>query len=202
MGSYYINGIYDYKTLFNLSQIFVDSVRNSGGKNKERLLILSGARKDIDLTCSDDYMIPKDPSNKLAISVHFYSPQSFAIEPDKNPWTYIQDSIVYEIASSTKWGDEGHYNDMINVFENLKRFYVDKGIPVIITEVGVLTEELKDIDSIRSYLNSLFSLSLEYNGFVACLWDTSNRNFGNMNYIDRDTNQWYDVKIQSNIKKI
>ena len=57
----------EFKTLFNLSQIFVDSVRNSGGKNKERLLVLSGARKDIDLTCSDDYIIPKDPSNKLAI---------------------------------------------------------------------------------------------------------------------------------------
>jgi len=202
VGDYWINGAYDYKTLFNLSQTFVDSVRNSGGKNKDRLLILSGAQKDIDLTCSDDYIIPKDPSNKLAISVHYYSPQTFALEPDKNPWTYIEDSVVHEIPSSTKWGDEGHYNDMINIFENLKRFYTDKGIPVIITEVGVLTEELKDIDSIRSYLNALFSISSEYKGFMACLWDTSNKNIGNMNYIDRNANQWYDDKIRSNIKKI
>ena len=202
VGSYYINGIYDYKTLFNLSQTFVDVVRNSGGKNKDRLLVLSGANKDIDLTCSDDYIIPKDPSNKLAISVDYYYPQTFALESDRNPWTYIQDSIVYEIPPLTKWGDEGHYNDMINYFENLKRYYADKGIPVIITEVGVLTEELKEIDSIRNYLNALFSLSSEYNGFMACLWDTSNRNIGNMNYIDRNTNQWYDEKIRSNIKKI
>ena len=202
VGGYYINGIYDYKTLFNLSQIFVDVVRNSGGKNKDRLLVLSGADKNIDLTCSDDYIIPKDPSNKLAISVDYYYPQTFALEPDRNPWTYIQDSIVYEIPPLTKWGDEGHYNDMINYFENLKRYYADKGIPVIITEVGVLTEELKEIDSIRNYLNALFSLSSEYNGFMACLWDTSNRNIGNMNYIDRYTNQWYDEKIRSNIKKI
>ena len=85
---------------------------------------------------------------------------------------------------------------VINLLENLKRYYVDKGIPVIITEVGVLTEELKDIDSIRYYLNALFSLSSEYNGFMACLWDTSNRNIGTMNYINRDTNQWYDEKLQ------
>jgi len=202
LGDYKIDGSYDYKTLFNLTQTFVDTVRNSGGKNKERLLVLSGAKKDIDLTCSDNYIIPKDPSNKLAISVDYYYPQTFALEPDKNPWTYIQDSVVYEIPSSTMWGDEGHYNDMINIFENLKRFFADKGIPVIITEFGVLTEELKDIDSIRSYLNALFSISSEYNGFMACLWDTSNKNFGNMNYIDRNTNQWYDKKIQSNIKKI
>jgi len=202
LGSYYIDGIYDYKTLFNLSQTFVDSVRNSGGKNKERLLVLSGADKNIDLTCSDDYIIPKDPSNKLAISVDYYYPQTFALEPDRNPWTYIQDSIVYEIPSSTKWGDAGHYNDMINYLENLKRYYVNKGIPVIIAEIGVLTEELKDIDSIRYYLNALFSLSSEYNGFMACLWDTSNRNIGTMNYIDRNTNQWYNEKIQNTIKKI
>jgi len=151
VGSYRINGIYDYKTLFNLSQTFVDSVRNSGGKNKERLLVLSGANKDIDLTCSDDYIIPKDPSNKLAISVHYYSPDAFTLESDRNPWTYIWNSKVYEIPPLTKWGDEGHYNDMINSFENLKRYYADKGIPVIITEVGVLTEELKEIDSIKNY---------------------------------------------------
>jgi len=151
LGGYYINGIYDYKTLFNLSQTFVDVVRNSGGKNKERLLVLSGADKNIDLTCSDDYIIPKDPSNKLAISVDYYYPQNFAIEPDRNPWTYIIDSTVYEIPPLTKWGDEAHYNDMINFFENLKRYYVDKEIPVIFAEVGVLTEELKDIDSIRNY---------------------------------------------------
>jgi len=202
MGNYRINGIYDYKTLFNLSQTFIDSVRNSGGKNKERLLVLAGANKDIDLTCSDDYIIPKDPSNKLAISVHYYSPDAFALESDRNPWTYIWNSKVYEIPPLTKWGDEGHYNDMINSFENLKRYYADKGIPVIITEVGVLTEELKEIDSIKNYLNALFSLSSEYNGFMACLWDTSNRNIGNMNYIDRNTNQWYNEKFRSTIKII
>jgi len=165
-------------------------------------LVLSGADKDIEMTCSKDYIIPKDPSNKLAISVHYYSPSTFTIESDRNPWTFTIGSEVYEIPPLTKWGDEGHYNDMIKNFENLKSYYADKGIPVIITEVGVLTEELKDINSIKYYLNALFSLSSEYNGFMTCLWDTSNKNSGNMNYIDRNTNQWYDEKLQANFKKI
>jgi len=202
VGDYKIEGNYDYKTLYNLSQVFVDSVRNSGGKNKERVLVLSGADKDIEMTCSKDYIIPKDPSNKLAISVHYYSPSTFTIESDIHPWTFTIGSEVYEIPPLTKWGDEGHYNDMIKNFENLKSYYADKGIPVIITEVGVLTEELKDINSIKYYLNALFSLSSEYNGFMTCLWDTSNKNSGNMNYIDRNTNQWYDEKLQANFKKI
>ena len=37
---------------------------------------------------------------------------------------------------------------------------------------------------------------------MACLMDTSNRNVGNMNYINRDTNQWYNEKIRKIIKKI
>ena len=82
---------------------------NYEGKNKERLLVLSGANKDIDLTCSPNYIMPKDPSNKLAISVHYYSPPTFAIEPDKNPWTFIHNSVLYEIPPLTKWGDESHY---------------------------------------------------------------------------------------------
>ena len=202
VGDFKIDGNYDYKTLYNLTQTFVDSVRNSGGKNKERLLVLSGANKDIELTCSPTYIMPKDPSNKLAISVHYYSPQNFALESDINPWTFTIDGEVYEIPPLKKWGDEGHYDDMIKYFENLKRYYADKGIPVIITEVGVLTEELKDINSIRNYLYALFTLASDYNGFMACLWDTSNRNIGNMNYINRDINQWYDEKMRTNFKKI
>jgi endoglucanase len=202
VGDYKIDGNYDYKTLYDLTQTFVDSVRNSGGKNKERLLVLAGADKDIDLTCSTDYIIPKDPSNKLAISVHYYFPSTFTLESDRNPWSYTVGSEVHIIPPLTKWGDEGHYNDMIKHFDNLKRFYIDKGIPVIITEVGVVTEELKDIDSIIYYLNALFSFSSEYKGFMACLMDTSNRNVGNMNYINRDTNQWYNEKIRNSIKKI
>ena len=202
VGDYWINGNYDYNTLYNLTQTFVDSVRNSGGKNKERLLVLSGADKDIELTCTTDFIIPKDPSNRLAISIHYYFPSTFTIESDRNPWTYSNGSEVHIIPPLRTWGDEGHYNDMIKHFDNLKRYFVDKGIPVIITEVGVVTEELKDINSIINYLNSLFSLSSEYKGFMACLMDTSNRNVGNMNYINRDTNQWYNEKIRNNIKKI
>ena len=40
VGDYKIEGNYDYKTLYNLSQVFVDSVRNSGGKNKERVFLI------------------------------------------------------------------------------------------------------------------------------------------------------------------
>ena len=52
------------------------------------------------------------------------------------------------------------------------------------------------------FLINNYWIKMKYNGFMACLWDTSNRNVGNMNYINRDTNQWYDEKMRTNFKKI
>ena len=196
------NNIYDYNTLVNLTQAFVDTIRNSGGNNKNRLLLISGANTDIDLTCSPDYKMPIDPYNRLAISVHYYFPHKFTLEPDYHPWTYINNGIEYEIPSIKEWGDEGNYNDMIEYFEMLKKNFVNKGIPVIIGETSVLTEELKDVNSIREYLYAEFTFSSEYNGIMSCLLDTSNKKKGNRNYYNRETGEWYDKIIRDNFKKI
>ena len=80
----------------------------------------------------------------------------------------------------------------------MKRSFVDKGIPVIINKVGVLTEEKKEIKSIREYLYMLFALSFDYDGIMCCLWDTSNRTFGDMNFYDRTNDIWYDEKLKNN----
>ena len=37
---------------------------------------------------------------------------------------------------------------------------------------------------------------------MACLWDTSSKVEGNMNYYNRDNNKWYDEKIRDNFKII
>ena len=46
---------YDYDALFNLNKFFVDIIRNSGGNNKKRILIVVGASDELDSTCSSDY---------------------------------------------------------------------------------------------------------------------------------------------------
>jgi hypothetical protein len=52
----------------------------------------------------------------------------------------------------TKWGDDNHYKEMFLYFEIMKKTFVDKGIPVIITEIGVLIEQKKEIESIKKFL--------------------------------------------------
>ena len=83
------------------------------------------------------------------------------------------------------------YHKIFEDFELMKRLFADKGIPVIISEVGVLTEEKMELESIREYLYMLFSLSSDYDGIMCCLWDTSNKKFGNMNFDDRANDIWY-----------
>ena len=84
----------------------------------------------------------------------------------------------------------------------MKNIFVNKGIPIVISEIGVLTEEKKNLESIREYLYMIFSISLDYDGIMPCLWDTSNKEYGNMNYYDRENDKWYDNKLKENFIQI
>jgi hypothetical protein len=187
----------------NLNQAFVDAVRNTGGKNSDRLLIVVGMNQDPDLTCTSSYKIPIDPSRKLAISLYYYYPLEFAMEPNDNPWTWVDSSGVSHITKPiSKWGTEYNYKELYIYFQNFKEVFVDKGYPVIISEVGVVTEDKKDINSIREYLYSVFSMTRSFKGIMSCLWDTSNKKIGIMNYYDRVNDKWYDEVIRDNFMKI
>ena len=101
-----------------------------------------------------------------------------------------------------KWGSEYEYKELYVFFQNFKELFVDKGYPIINHVVGVITEDLKDIESIREYLYSVFSIIRSFSGIMSCLLDTSNKKYGIMNYYDRVNDKWYDEVIRDNFKKI
>lgn len=194
---------YDYETLHLLTQSFVDSVRATGGNNANRLLLISGANTDLTQTCSDKYILPKDLANMLAVSIHYYLPARFTVESDKKPWTWTDaEGEVHVIEPMKKWGSKADYNEMLNNFETMKKKFTSNGIPVILGEVGVLTEEEKDEDSIREFLTAEYSFSAEYEGIMSCLWDTSKNTAGDMNFYNREEERWYDEKLQNNFYSI
>ena len=180
---------YNYDVLLNFTQSFVDTIRNSEKYNKERLLIISGMSSNLELTCLEKYKMPTDPANKLAISINYYIP--FRFTGKEVDWR-----------TSNTWGSQDDYKELFQKFDLLKNFFINKGIPVVIGEVGVKTETTKELASIREFLYSVFSLSTEYDGIMACLWDTSNKNYGDMNYYNRLTDEWYDDKIKNIFMKI
>ena len=188
---------YNQEELLNLNQLFVNTIRNSENINKKRLLLIAGAYDDIEWTCSGDYKMPVDPYNKLAVSIHYYHPSDFTKNPYFEPWNWT-DLTGYTVyfEPSLYWGNGDEYFKIFNDFELMKNTFLDQGIPIIIGEVGVLTEERKDIKAIREYLYTEFAMSSDYDGIMSCLWDTSNKNFGDMNYYDRNNDTWYDEKIK------
>ena len=93
-------------------------------------------------------------------------------------------------------GCEDEYNELLRNFNTLKEFYVDKNITIIKGEAGVVTEYNRELSSIREYLYAVLSLSSDYDGIMACLWDTSNKTMGDMNYYDRENYKWYDKQYK------
>ena len=153
----------DYTTLLNFNQAFIDTIRKSGGNNKERLLIIAGANDELFWTCFSEYKIPVDQSNKFAISIHYLEPKDFVYDSYYEPFNWTSDEgLTYIYGPTLIWGNYMNYFEIIENFEIMKTYFVDKGIPVIINKVGVLTEEKKEIESIREYLYMLFTLSLDY----------------------------------------
>jgi hypothetical protein len=194
---------YDFMTLLNLNQAFVDAVRNTGGKNSDRLLIVAGMNQDSDITCTSSYKIPIDPSRKLAISFNYLAPVEFTMLSAENPWTYNDEQgNVYFAQPLYKWGSEYQYKELYINFQNFKEIFVDKGYPIVINGVGVLTEDKKEIKSIREYLYSVFSITRSFKGIMSCLLDNSNKKFGTINYYDRVNDKWYDEVIRDNFMKI
>jgi len=64
--------------VYYLTQDFINIIRNSGGFNIERLLIIPMISSDYEIGYysyySSEYKFPKDPYNKLAISLYYYIP--------------------------------------------------------------------------------------------------------------------------------
>ena len=63
-----------YEMTNKINQTFVDTIRSTGGNNKDRFLLIAGYNTDIVHTCDDRFVMPTDTAkNKLLISVHYYT---------------------------------------------------------------------------------------------------------------------------------
>ena len=83
--------------------------------------------------------------------------------------------------------------------DKLEKRFTTQGIPVIIGEYGVLTEDDKETESIRNYLREVPRIILEY-GMCPVLWDTSNA--GDMKFIERVSGEFYDPVIRANYQTL
>ena len=204
------NDSYDYEeykmNLFNSSQEFIYTIRNSGGYNSHRLLVISELITEVEIYFNFFYFdlnLPIDPSKKLAISLNYYFPSELNQYYDiiSMEWFYKY-GFSYSTEPRTEWGSNSDYKEMIKNIDFLKKYYINKGIPLIIGEVGILTEQNNDINSFKENLYVIFSLTSETSGLMSCLWDISEKIQNEINYYDKENNIWKDDQIKENFIKI
>ena len=172
-----------YRTLNKFNSEFVSTIRKTGGNNSDRLLLLAGANTDLDNTCSDKFVVPDD--KMVAVSIHYYRPSPFCVADTSSNWGY-----------SATWGTDADINALNSDFLKMKSTFMDKGIPVILGEYGVLTNGAgaKDKDSIYKFLRTVASTTSATDGIACYLWDAGNA--GDMQYFNRKTLEWFDPKVK------
>ncbi len=110
-----------YALTHDINQKFVDIVRNSGGNNDDRFLLIAGYNTDIDKTTDSRYVMPADTAEgKLFISVHYYT-----------PWNYCG------AEKDSRWGLVSEYETMNELLGKMTRF-TDAGYGVIFGEYAAL----------------------------------------------------------------
>ncbi len=143
---------YDYALDFN--QAFVDIVRNSGGNNDDRLLLISGICTDIDATTDPAFKMPEDPAGKMAVSVHYYTPFNYALSDNSKSWGTIEE-----------------YAELNSYMQKLTDTFVSKGTPVIIGEACVGFEISKKAENTaREYIDATCREAYE-RGMCPVIWD-------------------------------
>ena len=154
-----------YELCNRVNQKFVDVIRASSGNNAKRHLLISGYNTGFDRTCDPLFKMPNDPANRMAISVHYYTPAGFCILEDKDEsWAKCRST----------WGTDEDYKELNANMDMMKNGYADKGIPVIIGEYGCPTKG-KEPASVRKFLTSVVKAAYE-RGLCPVLWATPKDN--------------------------
>lgn len=170
-----------YALLNAINQAFVDTVRASGGNNELRHLLVSGYNTDIELTCDPLFRMPEDPAGRCAVSVHYYTPPTFAILEEDADWG----------ACRSTWGTEADFAELNRLMDLMKTTFVDQGIPVILGEYGCPYNN-KDGDSVLLYLTSVCEATYS-RGMCPILWDTPGGRY------DRTTYQMTDPELHAGL---
>ena len=173
-----------YALCNEVNQAFVDTVRSSGGNNAKRHLLISGYNTGFDRTCDPYFKMPNDPANRMAISVHYYSPAGFAILEEDADWG----------KATPTWGSDQDYASLRSEMDMMKTHFTDKGIPVIIGEYGCPSKN-KEPDSVRRFLSSVCEEAYK-RGHCPVMWSTPGGHY------DRDACKMADQELQKKLYAI
>lgn len=157
-----------------LLQAFVDTVRESGGKNADRHLIITSHAASTDKTSVDSIKIPDD--ERIIVSLHHYS-----------PWDFAGDE-----SDVSEWGTDEEKKALDETFDYLYEKFVKSGTPVIIGEFGAVNKNNTQVraDYMEYYINSA-----QERNITCFVWDDG----GKFKLLNRSAESWYYPEIINGI---
>ncbi len=109
--------------LNRLNQLFVDTVRASGGGNAGRYLMVPSYCAAPGNAIRDSFVMPADSAdNKIIVSTHAYTPYDFALNQN----------------GAGTFGTQNQKMDIVSFMNGLYDKFIANGIPVVIGEFGAM----------------------------------------------------------------
>jgi len=143
-----------------LNQLFVDTVRATGGNNAERVLIVPTYSASPTQAAQSALVVPRDSvTNRIIVSIHFYEPYNFALNTGNGAvsnWSRTNPSDTNPI---TERIDRAH------------RIFVSQGIPVVISEMGAMN---RGNDAAREAWTEFYLSHAHSRGIPCFWWDNGN----------------------------
>lgn len=167
-----------YSNINAYNQIFVDTVRKTGGNNASRWLLVPGWNTNIDYTAGNHgFVIPTDQNRassvpgdeqRIMISVHYYDPWEFTGAED-GAITQWGPSATNSSKTST-WGQEDHLDAQLKKMHDT---FVARGYPVFIGEYGAIDKTSSDPSNNTyraDFAHTLVAAAKKY-GAATAYWD-------------------------------
>lgn len=198
-----------YKNINAYNQLFVDTVRQSGGNNDKRWLLIPGINTNAALTNEDSgFILPTDQyrsdtipekEKRIMVSVHYYAPWTFCGQED-----YMTTQWGMESTDDSRAATDGLELDMEQTFEKLRDDFVKRGYPVVIGEYGCVDKsQIKpedvssgkfspdEVDShnneYRAYYTEVLNMMAKRYECIPVYWDNGYNGAFGLGLFDRNT---------------
>ena len=198
---------FDSKRMAVLKQFHeacIKAVRSTGGNNATRIVVVQSPRTEIDKAPLLSEQYPTDPAGDgyTMAEVHFYPYQFSLMTSGDEDWGkmfyYWEDKTPGNDAAHTCSGSAlGSKTSIDNLFSGLKTRFFDKGIPVVIGEMGAVKRlDALSGDNLKKHLEARAAwygytvAAAKKNGLVPCVWDTGDEGNGNFTIIRRQVNKF------------
>ncbi|MCH5286038.1 MAG: glycoside hydrolase family 5 protein [Christensenellaceae bacterium] len=165
----------------HFNQLFVDTVRATGGPNANRCLVITPYGAANMRSALEDLVMPRDTADHaMLVQFHYYSPISYCFDRDGDENT------------QTVWTENGGREALEEALEGVRTLFTEKGIPAI---MGEFAAGHKQNEADRAEWTKFVVDTCAASGVKCVWWDNGGRvknaaSYSTMGLLDRYRLEW------------